>query len=53
MEYECRKAEPIKPKYHKGIYGKKFDTYSCGNCGAGIAEAHWKYCPNCGRAIRR
>lgn len=23
-----------KPKFHKGKYGKKYDTYTCGNCGS-------------------
>lgn len=51
MRYEADKAKPVKPKFHKGMYGAKYDTWSCGNCGAGISEAHWKYCPQCGFAI--
>lgn len=51
MKYERDKVLPVKPKFHKGIYGKKFDSWTCGNCGAVILEAHWKYCPNCGFAI--
>lgn len=53
MRYEADKAIPVKPRYHKGQYGRKYDTWSCGNCGAGVPEAHWKYCPNCGFAIKR
>ena len=51
MKYERDKTIPVKPKFPKGIYGHKFDSWFCGNCGAGIAEAHWKYCPSCGFAI--
>jgi predicted RNA-binding Zn-ribbon protein involved in translation (DUF1610 family) len=53
MRYEADKAIPVKPRYHKGQYGRKYDTWSCGNCGAGVPEAHWKYCPNCGQAIKK
>lgn len=53
MKYERDKTIPVKPKFHKGVYGKKYDSYTCGNCGAGLLEAHWKYCPNCGFAIKR
>ncbi len=51
MEYERDKAIPVKPKFHKGLYGHKYDSYTCGNCGSTINEAHWRYCPNCGFAI--
>lgn len=51
MRYECDKSKPVPPKFHKGKYGHKYDNWSCGNCGAGVPEAHWKYCPNCGFAI--
>lgn len=41
-----------KPKFHKGKYGKKYDTYTCGNCGStlkgGVSE---NYCCNCGYKI--
>lgn len=51
MQYERDKTIPVMPRYHKGHYGKKYDTWSCGNCGADLPEAGWKYCPNCGFAI--
>lgn len=53
MRYERDKTMPVRPKYHKGHYGKKYDTWSCGNCGAGLPEAHWRFCPNCGFAIAK
>ena len=53
MRYEFDKDNPVKPKYHKGRNGRRYDSYSCGNCGAGITEAHWTYCPNCGFRIGR
>ena len=53
LEYERDKQVPAKPKYHKGVHGKKYDTWTCGNCGAGLPEAHWRWCPNCGFAVDR
>ena len=51
MRYERDKALPVKPKFHKGIYGRKYDSWSCGQCGATISEADWNYCPKCGYMI--
>lgn len=52
MEYEFEKETPIEPKFHKGIYGKKYDSWSCGHCGKGVIDEAWyRYCPNCGFAI--
>lgn len=35
------------PRFHKGKYGKKYDSYTCGHCGSGIGiEAN--YCSKCG-----
>ena len=42
--------EGRRPKYHKGIYGKKYDTHSCGNCGHGV-DVIYNYCPSCGYRI--
>ena len=53
LRYERDRSVPVEPTYHKGIYGRKYDHYTCGHCGAGISEAHWKYCPNCGFAVKR
>lgn len=49
-EYERDKAKPIKPKYHKGQYGRKYDTYTCANCGA-VVVVTYNYCPTCGRQV--
>ena len=50
MMYERDKALPVKPRFHKGRYGKKYDTYTCGNCGYG-AHVGYNFCPCCGFAI--
>ena len=42
---------PLEPKFDKGKNGKKYDRYSCGNCGYGVSEAGYKYCPSCGQKI--
>ena len=51
MIYQFEKEEGSKAKYHKGKYGSRYDSYTCGNCGHTISEAYWKYCPNCGYRI--
>ena len=41
--------EGARPKYHKGQAGKKYDYYTCGNCGAQLVYAVVEnYCHNCG-----
>ena len=50
MRYERDKAIPVKPKFHKGQYGKQYDNYTCGNCGHLVTIIN-NYCPNCGFAI--
>lgn len=52
--YECAKGIPVKPKFIKGMYERKHDSYSCGNCGFGFQKSllsMYKYCPNCGYAV--
>lgn len=49
MRYEFEKDRPARPAKHKGKH--IMDYYTCGNCGAHLPEAHWKYCPNCGYRI--
>ena len=53
MKYEFQKDIPVLPRFNKGRYGHKYDSYSCGNCGAGIDAVLYKFCPNCGYAIRK
>ena len=42
---------PLEPKFQKGRSSKKYDSYTCGNCGFGVTEAYIKYCENCGQRI--
>ena len=51
MQYEFAKDIPVKPKFHKGKYGKKYDNFTCGQCGFGLSEVVWDFCPKCGYAI--
>lgn len=53
MRYEFAKDMPVPPKFHKGRYGKKYDYFTCGNCGAGIDQVLNNFCPNCGFAISK
>ena len=48
--YETDKDVPVPRTYHKGVYGRRYDTWTCGHCGYGLSEAHYKFCPNCGFA---
>lgn len=53
FEYLVDQSDPVKPKYHKGIYGKKYDRWTCGNCGCEINhDVVQNYCWNCGHAIK-
>ena len=53
MKYEFDKDIPVEPKYHKGVYGRKYDSYSCGNCGNTISRGVCSnYCDNCGFRIK-
>jgi len=41
-----------KPKYHKGHYGKRYEYWTCGNCGARTKDTVLdNYCWNCGYRI--
>lgn len=42
---------PAEPNFQKGIHGKKFNRYSCQNCGFGVSETSYNYCPSCGQAL--
>lgn len=51
MRYERDKTLPVRPKFRKGVYGKKHDSWSCGNCGRGGIDVIDDYCPKCGFKI--
>ena len=41
-----------KPKFHKGHFGKKYDYYTCGHCGATTKDSVLdNFCWNCGFRI--
>ena len=53
LQYVQAKDEGVKPKFRKGIYGHKYDNWTCGNCGAqtwdGVGD---EYCRKCGYRIK-
>ena len=52
LRYIQAKDEGVKPKFHKGHYGKKYDSWTCGNCGSVIrGDVGDNYCQNCGYRI--
>ena len=52
LRYVRDKDKGVKPKYHKGLYGKKYDSWTCGNCGRVLAHGVVEnYCCNCGYAV--
>ena len=50
MQYEFDKDEPLAPVLHKGVYGRKYDYYACGNCARTISP-EYRFCPGCGYMI--
>ena len=50
MIYCAERIRPVKPKFHKGQCGKKYDSYTCGSCGTTLSVIH-KWCYNCGCAV--
>ncbi len=51
MSYAFRRDIPVKPKFHKGKNGKRYDYYTCGQCGSSITLPIDEYCSKCGYAI--
>ena len=51
LKYMKSKEDGIKPTFHPGIYGKKFDSYHCGNCAKEGLRITDNFCPNCGYRI--
>lgn len=50
-KYALEAYEGAKPKFHKGKYGKKYDYYTCGNCGCGLRDIVDNFCWSCGFQI--
>ena len=52
LKYVRDKDVGVKPRFHKGHFGKKYDTWTCGHCGAptkdGVGDT---FCRNCGYRI--
>lgn len=53
MAYEFDKGVPTRPKFHKGLYGKQYDSYTCGHCGFVLSISTDKFCANCGSMIMK
>lgn len=52
LKYIRDKDVGVKPKYHKGVYGKKFDSWSCGHCGTTLThDVLNNFCHECGYRI--
>lgn len=52
LRYIRAKDVGVKPKYRKGISGKKYDTWTCGNCGVTLRDGvRDNFCWNCGYRI--
>lgn len=49
---EVRHAVPKAPRVTKPVSKSYTAFYTCGQCGFGIRPDIYKYCPNCGRAIK-
>ena len=49
---EVRKSVPKPPRVTEPISKRYTAFYTCGQCGFGIRPDIYKYCPNCGRAIK-
>ena len=53
LQYMRAKENGVKPKFHPGIFGHKFDSWSCGNCGSIIKkDVLENFCSHCGYKIK-
>lgn len=53
LQYMRDKENGIAPKFHKGEYGRKYDRWTCGNCGATVKHGVLQnFCMNCGYLIK-
>ena len=50
MQYEFAREKGRRVKFRKGVHGKKYDSYTCGNCGF-VVSVVYTFCPNCGFSI--
>lgn len=53
LRCEVAKSVPIQPRVTKAYAKRHKDFINCGACGFSLDLTNYKYCPNCGRAIRR
>ena len=51
LRYIQAKDEGVKPKFHKGIYSREHDYWTCGHCGTSGLDVIHNYCWNCGYKI--
>ncbi len=51
LTYIRDKETGVKPKFHKGRYGHKYDYYTCGHCGSTFPHGAERFCSNCGYAV--
>lgn len=51
--YALSKQVAIPVKVLKARSKNHNDFYCCGNCGHGINEVGFKFCPNCGQKIKQ
>lgn len=51
FRYLANRVEPVEPKFHKGVYGHKYDSYTCGACGH-TAERWYRFCAGCGVELK-
>lgn len=50
--YLADQAKPVSLKYHKGKYGRKYDYWTCRNCGCEITHGVVQnFCWNCGHRL--
>lgn len=48
IRYECYKGIGKPRKINKAVKPWHKDSFTCGVCGFGAGEPHYKFCPNCG-----
>lgn len=52
LKYIRDKEIGVRPKFHKGVYGRRYDSWTCGHCGTTIKQGVvGNFCGNCGFRI--